>query len=59
MFILGHQWVNSERKVSKYERHVFYRHVQCVLVSYRLWSVKNVVENFNHYSEVGAGTGTE
>ncbi|KAG2300911.1 hypothetical protein Bca52824_037383 [Brassica carinata] len=70
MFVLGHQWINSERKVmvgsgdqnfeswmrSMGKRTETVGFVQCsALIS----SLTDAVENFNHYSEVGAGSGTE
>ncbi|CAF2110539.1 unnamed protein product [Brassica oleracea var. botrytis] len=53
MFILGYQWVNSERRDKNAETAVYAR-----FTGTRSWSVQDAVENFNHNSEVGAGAGT-
>nr|VDD23488.1 unnamed protein product [Brassica rapa] len=57
MFILGHQWVNSERKNNLIVQIGLCKYVSFINLDWCCF--QNVVENFNHYSEVGAGTGTE
>ncbi|CAG7890195.1 unnamed protein product [Brassica rapa] len=53
MFKFGHQWVNSERKISN----SVLMQVEAIYLWMHQGRLTDAIENFNHYSEVGAGAG--